>query len=95
VSPDLNGTVAEETAARASLEREAQRLRGDGLDVTVETLSGSSPAEGILRFTETSSVDLIAMTTHGRGAVARFILGSVADKVIRGGTVPVLLQRAS
>jgi hypothetical protein len=36
----------------------------------------------------------IAMATHGRGGVARLILGSVADKVIRGGKVPVLLHRA-
>ena len=35
---------------------------------------------------------LIAMTSHGRGATARLLIGSVADKVVRGATVPVLVR---
>jgi nucleotide-binding universal stress UspA family protein len=34
------------------------------------------------------------MATRGRGGVSRLVLGSVADKVIRGGTVPVLFHRS-
>jgi len=35
------------------------------------------------------------MSTHGRSGISRFAIGSVADKVLRGGTVPVLMVRAS
>ncbi len=76
------------------MESEALPLREEGLTVDVEIVTGTHPAEGILEFSEASKVDLVAMATHGRGGVARLILGSVADKVIRGGTVPVLLHRA-
>jgi nucleotide-binding universal stress UspA family protein len=38
-------------------------------------------------------VDLIAIATHGRGVAGRLLVGSVADKVLRGATVPVLIHR--
>jgi nucleotide-binding universal stress UspA family protein len=38
---------------------------------------------------------LIAVGTHGRGGVSRFILGSVADKLVRGTHAPVLITRSS
>ncbi|MBI4545817.1 MAG: universal stress protein, partial [Gemmatimonadetes bacterium] len=53
----------------------------------------ASPAAGILDFAERNAVDLIAMATHGRGGVSRIMLGSVADKVLRGARAPVLLYR--
>jgi nucleotide-binding universal stress UspA family protein len=93
-SHQFQGLGAEEEAARESLEEEAVSLRGEGLSVEVATRSGVHPADGILGFTEENPVDIIAMATHGRGGVARLVLGSVADKVIRGGNVPVLLHRA-
>ena len=40
-----------------------------------------------------SQVDLIALSTHGRGGLSRVMQGSVADKVVRGATVPVLVHR--
>jgi nucleotide-binding universal stress UspA family protein len=49
------------------------------------------PAEAILGDAEAQQVDLIALATHGRGGVSRLFLGSVADKVVRGATVPVLV----
>jgi nucleotide-binding universal stress UspA family protein len=39
-------------------------------------------------------MDLIAMSTHGRTGVGRFVLGSVADKVVHVSEMPVLLIRA-
>ncbi len=92
---EAQGVEAEERSAREALKAEASQLQAEGFSVVVDTLSGAHPAEGILQFVEKSDVDLVAMATHGRGGVARLILGSVADKVIRGGTVPVLLHRAS
>jgi nucleotide-binding universal stress UspA family protein len=51
------------------------------------------PARGILELEEELPADLIAVATHGRGGLARALLGSVADKVLRGAKVPVLLTR--
>lgn len=93
-SHGFQGLEEEEKSARGALELEAIPLREEGITVRVEVKTGVHPAEGILEFAEAGDVDLVAMATHGRGGVARLILGSVADKVIRGGTVPVLLHRA-
>jgi nucleotide-binding universal stress UspA family protein len=51
------------------------------------------PARVILADADANSVDLIAIATRGRGGLARFFAGSVADKVIRGATIPVLVRR--
>ena len=51
------------------------------------------PAPTILELAETEDVELIALGTHGRGGLRRLILGSVADKVIRGTHRPVLVHR--
>jgi nucleotide-binding universal stress UspA family protein len=52
------------------------------------------PAEQILRYVDENEVDLILMATHGRSGIMRWVLGSVADKVLRASTVPVFLIRA-
>ncbi len=52
------------------------------------------PASTILDEAAQLGVNLIAMTTHGRTGLARFALGSVADRIVRGGSIPVLLLRS-
>jgi nucleotide-binding universal stress UspA family protein len=52
-------------------------------------------AEAILNVADDEGVDLIAMSTHGRSGIGRFLLGSVADKVVHHARVPVLLVRSS
>lgn len=89
------GHEEEREAALVALELEAEGLRSEGFTVAVETVAAPHPAEGILDFSKSNDIDLIAMATHGRGGVARLFLGSVADKVIRGGSFPVLLHRTS
>jgi nucleotide-binding universal stress UspA family protein len=69
------------------------RLEGQGVRVETETLLGAHPAPGILRYAEENPVDLIAVATHGRGGLPRLVLGSVADKVLRAATVPILVVR--
>jgi len=93
-SHEFQGLEQEEAAARATLEREADGLRDEGFSVQASTVSGVHAPDGILEYAERNRVDVVAMATHGRGGVARLILGSVADKVIRGGNIPVLLHRA-
>lgn len=90
----FQGLEAEKLAARESLGAEATVLRQDGFSVEVATRTGAHPADGILEYARAHGVDLIAMATHGRGGVSRLVLGSVADKVLRSGSVPVLLQRS-
>jgi nucleotide-binding universal stress UspA family protein len=79
---------------QAYLEQLADRLRGQGHPVEAHVIIGP-PAIAILDYARVHAVDLIAMATHGRGGVARMLLGSVADKVVRGAGTPVLLRRPS
>ena len=81
-------------AALAYLTTAAEGLRQRGA-ARVDTLVVVRPraAEGILNEAEAQQADLIALATHGRGAVGRFFLGSVADKVVRGASLPVLVYR--
>jgi nucleotide-binding universal stress UspA family protein len=44
--------------------------------------------------TETNQVDLIVMCARGQSGLSRWLIGSVADRVVRGADVPVLLVRA-
>ncbi len=71
------------------LEGVAAGLRGKGITVGVRACIGS-PAEEILRVAEDEGCGIIAMSTHGRNAIARGILGSVTDKVVHASTLPVL-----
>ncbi|NJD54615.1 MAG: universal stress protein [Candidatus Methanoperedens sp.] len=66
--------------------------KGEGLDVVKWIVEGL-PAEEILKLAEEQSIDLIVMGTLGRSGIEKFLLGSVADKVIRGSGIPVLTVR--
>jgi nucleotide-binding universal stress UspA family protein len=79
--------------AQRYLDDVASRLRGRGLQVQVEVVVEDQPALAILHEAEKLKAGLIALQTHGRRGLARLILGSVADKVIRGAHVPVLVRR--
>lgn len=54
-----------------------------------------NPSAEIVKALKALNVDLVVMTTHGRSGFSRFAIGSVADKVLRGGSVPVLMVKAS
>lgn len=81
------------TEARAYLDGIAERLRGRGINTQVEVVVEDQAAVAILHEAEKRSAGLIALETHGRRGLARLVLGSVADKVIRGSHVPVLVHR--
>ena len=58
---------------------------------TTLTATLGIPAREILqRLEEEPRIDLVVMATHGRGGVARLVMGSVADKVVRGARCPVM-----
>jgi nucleotide-binding universal stress UspA family protein len=54
-----------------------------------------SAAEIILAVAAREQMDLIAMSTHGRSGIRRWVLGSVAEKVLHAAATPVLLVRSS
>jgi nucleotide-binding universal stress UspA family protein len=80
------------TNARAYLDGVAAPLRAEGLRVRTVVVD-EFPVGAILEYARAQAVDLIALATHGRSGVARWLLGGVADKVVRGATLPVLLYR--
>jgi nucleotide-binding universal stress UspA family protein len=82
-----------QTGAEQYLAGEMERLGGEGYQVRTKVLLHPQPARAILDLASEIGADLIAMGTHGRGALGRLALGSVADKVLRGGEVPVLVLR--
>lgn len=53
------------------------------------------PSEEILRYVADEGIDLVAMGTHGRTGAERFVIGSVAERVVRHADVPVLTVRVS
>jgi nucleotide-binding universal stress UspA family protein len=71
----------------------AARLLERGLQSERMVVSSSNPARTILDVAESQSIDLIALATVGRGGRAGTFLGSVADKVLRGATCPLLVLR--
>lgn len=81
------------TAGKDYLAGVGKRLKEKGIDTEQEVATGD-PAERILEYAKENDVSLIAMSTHGRTGLARWTLGSVADKVIHGAEAPVLLVRA-
>jgi nucleotide-binding universal stress UspA family protein len=81
-----------EREAAAYLVQVAAGLEKEGLKVTTQVGAGSA-ADGIIDYADRMQAELIAMTTHGRSGIARWLIGSVADKVARGANVPVLLIR--
>ncbi|QSG05603.1 universal stress protein [Halapricum desulfuricans] len=52
-----------------------------------------SPSRRIVQYAEDEGMDLIVMGTHGRGGIDRLLLGSVAERVVRTSSVPVLTVR--
>ena len=83
---------AELNDAKQYLEGIAERLRSDGRSVTVHTATGT-PVQAIADVVQKLGIDMAAMATHGRGGVARLLLGSVATGVVERATVPLLLMR--
>lgn len=84
----------------ASKEEEAARQSLNELEVNVpdevqivRELNHGHPFVEIVRYAKENDVGLIVMGTHGRGAIAHMLLGSVAEKVVRKASCPVLTVR--
>lgn len=77
--------------SKVYLEHISGRFAGSKVRRSVEQ---GSPAETIIKRAAANKSTLIAMTTHGRSGLDRWLLGSVAEKILRTTANPVLLVRA-
>lgn len=96
---EVSGSVAdmaeiertEQAAARQALAEVAARWARPGWTTPHMLIATGSPADAILAAADQAGADLIALASHGRGALGRFAFGSVADRVARGSKLPVLI----
>lgn len=76
--------------AEAELVKAGERARAGGLTVET-TMKGGHPAREILALADRAQADMLVIGTHGRGGVEHLLLGSVAEKIMRKASCPVLV----
>lgn len=72
------------------MKAEVAKLQNEGVKVTGITCEGAAP-DKILEAAEETHADMIAMSTHGYSGVKRWLMGSVADRVVHYSHIPVML----
>jgi nucleotide-binding universal stress UspA family protein len=87
-------TVAERAVDDAQQQLAATMSAISGDDVIGQVLVGQAPKK-IVEYANDHGVDLIVMGTHGRGGLAHFLMGSVAERVVRTAPCPVLTVRGA
>jgi nucleotide-binding universal stress UspA family protein len=95
--PGVDPTEAEVKVVREAeeyLRKIEERLKAKGLKVDSHVRYGND-ADEILDHAAQKDIDFIAMTTHGRSGVKRFLLGSVAEKILRHSPKPIFLVRCT
>ena len=83
------GKKALETISKIIKEREVKEAFKNEIKITLEQKEGS-PADMILQTIENEDIDLVVMGASGKGRLERFVIGSVAEKVVRHTKIPVL-----
>jgi nucleotide-binding universal stress UspA family protein len=95
------GPLTDPIEAQVHVMREAEeylaaaqaRVKGAGVAAVELSAWYGPPAEAIVEAARHRHADLIVMSSHGRSGVARLVLGSVAESVLRATAVPILLIR--
>jgi nucleotide-binding universal stress UspA family protein len=94
---EYSAVAKQRAAARERIElelaEEVARLNSAGYAARAEVRFGE-PAQRIIEYVKNHHVDMVAMMTHGRRGLDKLVLGSVAEHVQRGVSVPVLLMRS-
>lgn len=80
-------------SANEQLRELAIQEQREGLAVECTLVVSTRPASAIVTFAREHAIDLIVMGTHGRGAMLRMMLGSVAEHVVRTAPCPVMVVR--
>lgn len=91
MAPELQRDIEE--AARKRLHELLIDSDKSGPPTTQSIVTASSPTFGIIDYAKGNNIDLIVMGTHGRGALAHIVMGSVAERVVRLAPCPVLTVR--
>ena len=85
--------AAEQTAAQEYLTAVQSRLQEQGLALHIALLEGD-PAQAVLAYAaQSSQLALLALATHGRTGVGRWVFGSVAEAILHAAPAPLLLVR--
>lgn len=84
---------AVEAEAREYLEATAGKLKAEGLEVATKFALFAAPDLELEVLANAAQRPLVVMTSHGRSGLGRVVLGSVADRVVRGSSAPVLVMR--
>jgi nucleotide-binding universal stress UspA family protein len=79
---------------RDYLEATATTLRAEGFNVKTAALEGF-PADQLMALEREMAVNVIVMATHGRSGLGRLVFGSVADRILKNGTTPILMIKPS
>ena len=79
--------------AEAYLKKAIESTTLEGAVLSYQVLEGKT-ADTLAHWAEKNEVDLIVIASHGRSGVSRWVMGSVADRVLRSACVPVLMVRA-
>jgi nucleotide-binding universal stress UspA family protein len=74
------------------LRNKAKRLKDKNIAVLFSSLVGDADRT-ITKYAVSKNIDLIIMTSHGASGIKRFILGSVADYVLKNSNIPVMIIR--
>lgn len=82
-----------EEAARKAIASRLLDSDGSGPRTARAVITSTAPVIGIVDYAKTHGIDLIVMGTHGRGALAHFMMGSIAERVVRVAPCPVLTVR--
>ncbi len=77
-------------AAKRALEEAADAMRSRGTLVETHLLETGKPSAAMVQGAKNLNCSVIVMATHGRGGIAKFLLGSTAEKVVRMAACPVL-----
>jgi nucleotide-binding universal stress UspA family protein len=89
---DIKRHDAIEEEGRRAVERVASMAHTHGVDTVTELREGD-PADSILDYADEIEADLIVAGTHGRSGVERRLIGSVAERLVRHATCPVMTVR--
>lgn len=94
----LHGVRAEyerhaQELAQSYLSEAAARAKTIGVPCSMEMRESNAPYQAIIDVAMTQGCDMIAMSSHGHGAVAAMLLGSQTQKVLAHSTLPVLVYR--
>ncbi|TFG45832.1 MAG: universal stress protein [Dehalococcoidia bacterium] len=93
--PSIAGysVAEEEQKAKDYVVKVCDDLKAHGFKVSYQLYEGS-PANTILKVAEIVNADIITMSTHGRNWPAKWLLGSVAERVVRHSNIPIMMIRA-